>query len=183
MRRIPMAVLFALAMTFAAAPAQGQQNESAARIRTREQLGQLLDKVGPSLHITFRQSEKHPFDFVGLLKEGLTQAESFEVLIGRDAELRQLGSAFFRVTKAATSMLTTSRTVPGLMRQLLRLSDSAFLFWGVDPSGDIFTGYTVTLESGFPEESIKIVLKSIVNSDKFIGEMKPMIDGSARPGK
>ena len=64
-----------------------------------------------------------------------------------------------------------------LMRLLLKLSDSAFLFWGIDSAGDIFTGYTVTLESGFPEESIKIILRSIVNSDKFIGEMKPMIDG------
>jgi hypothetical protein len=60
------------------------------------------------------------------------------------------------------------------------MSDDSFLFWGVDPSGDIFTSYTVTLESSFPEESIKIALKSIVNSDKFIGEMKPMIDASSK---
>ncbi|MEA2958815.1 MAG: hypothetical protein QOJ58_4350, partial [Alphaproteobacteria bacterium] len=67
----------------------------------------------------------------------------------------------------------------GMMRQLLRLSDRAFLFWGADESGDIFTGYTFTLESGFPEEAIKIVLRSIVNSDKFIGELRPNIDGTA----
>ena len=82
MRRIPMAVLFALAMTFAAPAVQGQQNEGAARIRTRELLSQLLDKEGPGLHIMFRENEKQPFGFVGLLKEGVTQAESFEVLIG-----------------------------------------------------------------------------------------------------
>jgi hypothetical protein len=62
------------------------------------------------------------------------------------------------------------------MRLLLRLSDRAFLFWGADESGDIFTGYTFTLESGFPEEAIRIVLRSIVNSDKFVGEMRPMLD-------
>jgi hypothetical protein len=59
---------------------------------------------------------------------------------------------------------------------LLRLSDRAFLFWGADETGDIFTGYTFTLESGFPEEAISIVLKSIVNSDKFVGEMRPLLD-------
>jgi hypothetical protein len=64
------------------------------------------------------------------------------------------------------------------MRLLLRLSDRAFLFWGADESGDIFTGYTFTLESGFPEEAIRIVLRSIVNSDKFVGEMRPFIDGT-----
>ena len=62
------------------------------------------------------------------------------------------------------------------MRLLLRLSDRAFLFWGADETGDIFTGYTFTLESGFPEEAIRIVLRSIVNSDKFVGEMRPILD-------
>ena len=182
MRRIPMAVFFALAMIFAVPAAQGQQNESAARIRTREQLGQLLDKVGPSLPIKFRQSDKPPFNFVGLLKEGLTQAESFEVVI--DVTQNQtIGFRIFPRYKSGYINIDNVKNGSGLMRLLLRLSDSAFLFWGVDSSGDIFTGYTVTLESGFPEESIKIVLRSIVNSDKFIGEMKPMIDGSGAPGK
>ncbi|MBA2528192.1 MAG: hypothetical protein H0V18_20770 [Pyrinomonadaceae bacterium] len=181
MRRIPMAVLFALAMTFAVQPAQGQQNESAVRIRTREQVGQLLDKVGPSLHLTFRQSEKQPFNFVGLLKEGLTQAESFEVVVGV-TQNQTIGFRIYPRYKSSYINIDHVRNGPGLMRLLLRLSDRAFLFWGVDPSGDIFTGYTFTLESGFPEESIKIVLRSIVNSDKFIGEMKPMIDGIGAPG-
>lgn len=182
MRRIPMAVLFALAMIFAVPPAQGQQNESVARSRTREQLRQLLHKVGPSLKITFRQSVKPPFNLVGLLKEGLTQAEGFEVVIDV-TENQTIGFRIFPRYKSDYINIDNVKNGPGLMRFLLRLSDSAFLFWGIDPSGDIFTGYTVTLESGFPEESIKVVLRSIVNSDKFIGEMKPMIDGSGLPGK
>lgn len=182
MRRIPMALLFALVMTFTALPTQGQQNESAARIRIREQLGQLLGKVGPSLHITFRPNEKQPFGFVGLLKEGLTHAESFVVSIGV-SQNQTIAFRIFPRYKNGYLNIDNVKNGPGLMRLLLRLSDDTFLFWGVDPSGDIFTGYTVTLESGFPEESIKVVLKSIVNSDKFIGEMKPMIDGSGAPGK
>ncbi len=177
MRRIPMAVLFTLAMTFGAPPAQGQQNESAARIRTREQVGQLLDKVGPSLHITFRQSDKQPFNFVGLLKEGLTHAESFEVVVGV-TQNQTIGFRIYPRYKSRYINIDKVKNGPGLMRLLLGLSDRAFLFWGVDPSGDIFTGYTFTLESGFPEESIKIVLRSIVNSDRFIGDIKPMIDGN-----
>ncbi len=163
-------------MTLAASPVQGEQNESAARIRTREQVGQLLERLRPSLHITFRQSEKQPFNFVGLLKKGLTHAESFEVVIGV-TQNRTIGFRIYPRHKSGYINIDTVKNGPGLMRLLLGLSDSAFLFWGVDPSGDIFTGYTFTLESGFPEESLRIVLRSIVNSDKFIGEMKPMIDG------
>ena len=180
MRWIPLAVLFALVLTFAAQPALGQQTEAAARIRTRELVGQLLEKEGPVVHITFRQSEKQPFNFIGLLKEGVTQAESFEIVVGVTPN-QTIGFRIYPRFKNGYINVDTVKNSAGLMRQLLRLSDRAFLFWGVDPSGDIFTGYTFTLESGFPEESIKIVLRSIVNSDKFIGEMKPMIDGSAAP--
>jgi hypothetical protein len=175
MRRISMTVWFAIVITFAASPAFGQQDQAvAARIRTREQLGQLLEKVGPSLHISFRKSDKQPYNFVGLLKEGVTQAESFEIVVGV-TQNQTIGFRIFPRYKGSYINIDNVKNGPGLMRLLLKLSDSAFLFWGADDSGDIFTGYTFTLESGFPEESIKVVLKSILNSDKFIGEMKPMI--------
>lgn len=182
MRRIPMAVLFALALTFAVPLVQGQQKDSAARIRTREQVGQLLDKVGPIIRVKFRQSDKQPFDFVGLLKEGLTHAGSFEIVIGV-TENQTISFRIYPRYRGGYIKVDNVKNSAGLMRLLLRLSDQAFLFWGIDPSGDIFTGYTFTLESGFPEEAIRVVLRSIVNSDKFIGEMKPMIDGSGVPGK
>jgi hypothetical protein len=177
MRRVTMAALLVLAITFAAALAQGQQKDSAVRIRTREQVGQLLEKLGPIIHVSFRQSDKQPFDFVGLLKEGLTHAGSFEIVIGV-TENQTISFRIYPRYKGGYINVDNVKNSAGLMRQLLRLSDSAFLFWGIDPSGDVFTGYTFTLESGFPEEAMRVVLRSIVNSDKFIGEMKPMIDGS-----
>jgi hypothetical protein len=64
------------------------------------------------------------------------------------------------------------------MRLLLNLSDRNFLFWGVDSTGDVFSGYTFTLENGFPGESVEVVLRSIPLLDKFVGEMRPFIDGS-----
>jgi hypothetical protein len=51
----------------------------------------------------------------------------------------------------------------------------------MDEGGDVFSGYTFTLESGFPEAAITIVLRSIANLDKFVGNMKPMIDGNSEP--
>lgn len=182
MRRVTMAAVFALAMTFAVPMVQGQQKDLAERLRTREQVGQLLDRLGPIVHVNFRQSDKQPFDFAGLLKEGLTHAASFEIVVGV-TENKTLSFRIYPRYKGGYINVDNVKNRAGLMRQLLRLSDSAFLFWGIDPSGDVFTGYTFTLESGFPEEAIRIVLRSIVNSDKFIGEMKPMIDGSGVPSK
>ncbi len=46
--------------------------------------------------------------------------------------------------------LGKARDTNGLMRKLLYYSDQNFLFWGADDTADVFCGYTVTLESGFP---------------------------------
>jgi len=78
--------------------------------------------------------------------------------------------AYINVDKARESL--------ALMRQLLRFSERAFLFWGADASGDVFAGYTFTLESGFPDEAVRVVLSSIKNLDRYIGEMRPALDGS-----
>jgi hypothetical protein len=138
----------------------------------------LLEKAGPSVNVDFRQSQKQPFNYVGMLRTGLVNAESFEIVVSVTAK-DTIGFRVYPHYKNGYINIDNAKNSAGLMRQLLRLSDRAFLFWGADESGDVFTGYTFTLESGFPEEAIKIVLRSIVNSDKFIGEMRPVIDGTA----
>ena len=59
---------------------------------------------------------------------------------------------------------------------MVRFSDKNFLYWGADETFDIFAGYNFTLESGFPDASIRVVLSSIPKIDQFVGEMKPSID-------
>lgn len=178
MRRSFLTALFILIMT--SAPAVFAQNNDASRNRTRESLAALLDKAGPGINVTFRQSTKQPYNYVGVLKQGLVNSDSFEIVISVTAN-DTIGFRIYPHYKNRYINIDNVKNGPGVMRQLLRLSDRAFLFWGADESGDIFTGYTFTLESGFPEEAIKIVLRSIVNSDKFIGEMRPNIDGTTAP--
>lgn len=159
--------------------AYGQQDDEAARIRTREKLALLLEKVGPEVKASFAQSKKQPFNYVGSLTTGLSHAESFEIVVS----VTKKDTIGFRVyPHYRGGYINPSKVADsaGLMRLLLRLSDRAFLFWGTDEAGDVFTGYTFTLESGFPEEAIKIVLRSIVFSDKFIGEMRPFLDVPAK---
>jgi len=176
MRRSFLTALFILMMTIV--PAVHAQENDPARNRTRESLAALLDKAGPGINVAFRQSTKQPFNYVGVLKQGLVNADSFEIVISVTKN-QTIGFRIYPHYKNGYINIDNVKNAPGVMRQLLRLSDRAFLFWGADESGDIFTGYTFTLESGFPEEAIRIVLRSIVNSDKFVGEMRPFIDGSS----
>ena len=179
MKRTFAIVLFILT-TISVATVYGQQNKDASRIRTREQLAQLLDRAGPDIKVSFSQSPKQPFNYVGSLRTGLVNADSFEIVISVTPS-DTIGFRIYPHYKSDYINVDKVKNSAGLMRLLLRLSDRAFLYWGADSSGDIFTGYTFTLESGFPEEAIKIVLRSIVNSDKFIGEMRPFIDDTRAP--
>jgi len=172
-------LLFVLMGMNAAAVYSQTSAATAAREKTRERLNQLFQTIKPeTIKTTFRQSEKQPFVFVAMLKEGLTNADSFEIVVSVTNDQ----TIFFRVFphyKSAYVNIDKVKNSAGLMRRMLQLNESAFLSWGADESGDIFFGYTFTLESGFPDEAIKIVLSSIKNSDKFIGDMRPDIDGSA----
>jgi hypothetical protein len=179
MKRTVLIVLFILT-TLSGPAVYGQQDKEANRVRTREMLAQLLDKAGPDIKVAFSQSQKQPFNYVGLLKTGLVNAESFEIVISVTPN-ETVGFRIYPHYKNGYINVDKAKNSAGLMKLLLRLSDRAFLFWGADETGDIFTGYTFTLESGFPEEAIKIVLSSIVNSDKFVGEMRPFIDGTGTP--
>jgi hypothetical protein len=148
------------------------------RDTTRERLRALLDVTGPKINITFRQSDKQPYNFVGVLKTGLTNADSFEIVISVGAQ----DTIHFRIFphyKDAYLNIDKVRNPGGLMRHILRFSDQNFLFWGADDSGDVFAGYNFTLESGFPEASIRVVVNSIAKLDEFVGQMRPEIDGSS----
>jgi hypothetical protein len=190
MKRIFVVALFIISMLSVSAvchptgaaragtPVYGQKDDEADRIRTRGELAALLEKAGPDINVSFKQSQKQPFNYVGSLTTGLVNAESFEIVISVTAK-DTIGFRIYPHYNKGYINVDRVKDRIGFMRLLLRLSDRAFLFWGADESGDVFTGYTFTLESGFPEEAIRIVLRSIVNSDKFIGELRPFIDGSS----
>jgi len=159
-------------------PATTQQ--ATTRDANREKLRTVLDTAGTKINVDFRQSDKQPYNFVGVLKTGLKNADAFEIVISVSAEetihfriFPHYGNAYVNVDKV--------RSTETLLRQMARFSDQNFLFWGADGSGDVFAGYNFTLESGFPEASIRVVLNSVAKLDAFVGQMRPSIDGSAAP--
>ena len=172
-------VILLFIVVFNAGLTHAQQDDEATRIRTRDKLAQLLERAGPTINVAFKQNQKQPFNYVGSLTVGLLHAESFEIVISVTAK-DTIGFRVYPHYKKGYINPGRVNDPAGLMRLMLRLSDRAFLFWGLDEAGDAFTGYTFTLESGFPEEAIRIVLRSIANSDKFIGEMRAFLDAPGR---
>lgn len=170
-----IAIFLFLLVTFSVSSVFAQEENEGDREATRERLADLLQKEGPGIKVSFTRSAKQPFNYVGTLKSGLVNAESFEIVISVTPK-DTIGFRIYPHYKGGYINVDRVSDRAALMRLLLRLSDRAFLFWGADEAGDVFTGYTFTLESGFPEEAIAIVLKSIANSDKFVGEMRPILD-------
>lgn len=173
-------ILFAIVATSHTVFAQESNETNEAREKTRARLSALLQRVGPEIKVNFQPSSKSQYVFTGMMKEGLTNAESMEIVISVTSK-DTIGFRVFPHYKGAYINIDKVRNTSQLLRKLVQLNESTFLFWGADDTGDVFTGYTFTLESGFPDEAIKIVLSSIRNSDQFVGEMRPSIDGSNVP--
>ena len=164
-----------LGLLLVAGPAGAQQS----RDTTLAQVRDVLTTAGPrsDVNVAFRQSTKNTYNFTGSMNTGLANSDSLEIVISTT----QSDTISFRVYphyKGRYINVGRARDSAGLMRRLLLLSDENFLFWGADDTGDVFAGYSITLESGFPSDAIVTVLRSIRNTDKFVGVLRPFIDGT-----
>ena len=181
MKSLGLIQIFLVIALLTAVPVAYSQNAAdAARDKTRERLSALLARVGPEMKVNFQPSSKSQYVFTGSLKEGLTNAESMEIVV-TVTNKETIGFRIFPHYKGGYINIDKAKNTTQLLRKIVQLNESTFLFWGADDTGDVFTGYTFTLESGFPDEAIKIVLSSIKNSDQFVGQMRPSIDGTNAP--
>jgi hypothetical protein len=169
-----MLLLFALPGTAAAQAADVDAN----RIAMRDRLERLLTSYGSTVNIEFHRSEKNPFNIFGFLRTGLSNSSEMEVVLGITAK-STINVRVFPKYNGNYVNLDKARNSGELARQMLHMTNANFMFWGVDDGGDLFAGFTFTLESGFPDEAMKIVLRSIRNLDEYVGQMRPNIDGTA----
>jgi len=140
----------------------------------------LLAIEGPKIGVAFHPPSKNPYNFAGTLTQGLRNSESIEIIISV-TKANTVGFRIYPHYKGGYINLGRVKNSVDFAHWLLRYSDNNFLFWGVDDGGDTFAGFTITLESGFPGEAIDTVIRSIPPLDKFVGEMRPAIDGSVAP--
>src|SRR4030095_13527280 len=81
MKRSFAIVLFILSTLSVPADYGQHDDEAATRNRTREQLAVLLEKIGAEINVDFKQRQKQPLNYLGSLKAGRVNAESFEIVI------------------------------------------------------------------------------------------------------
>jgi hypothetical protein len=175
MRLLRIAIPLIAVLLLGSPPASAQSDRDA----TREKLRQTLTSAGQrdDVNVVFRQSTKNPYNFVGQMTAGMKNSDYLEIVVSV-TKSETIGFRIYPHYKKGYINLGKARDTNGLMRKLLYYSDQNFLFWGADDTADVFCGYTVTLESGFPSDAIVVILRSIRNTDKFVGEMRPYIDGS-----
>ncbi|HEY8185941.1 MAG TPA: hypothetical protein VIF64_07715 [Pyrinomonadaceae bacterium] len=159
--------------------AQSQQQEDALRAATRDKLRVMLEAAGPKrgINISFRQSEKNPFNFVGVKRDGLTHEDFFEVVVGVSKD----NTVVFKIyphSKGSYLNVDKAKDSAGLTRLLLNLNSHNFLYWAADDSKDICAMFMITLESGFPDKAMEVVLYSIAPLDQYVGQMLHFVDGS-----
>src|SRR3954470_10211962 len=121
MKRLVMPLFFLIAILIAVPAGYAQTTTTAddpIRIKTRDQLKALLEKSGPGINVAFRQSEKQPFNMVGVLKTGLNNADSYEIVISVSAE-QTIGFRIYPHYQGAYVNLDKVRNSAGLMRQLM----------------------------------------------------------------
>lgn len=155
------------------------QEETDARDETREKMRVVLERDGQrsDVNCEFRQSDKQPYNFIGTMDDGMKNADSLEVVV-RVTKSDTISFRVFPHYKGGYINLDKLKDGKNFMRRLLQFNDENFLFWGADEEKDVFAAYTVTLESGFPDEALTVILRSIRATDRFVGELRPYIDGS-----
>jgi hypothetical protein len=172
LHRRAAALLVAVVIALSAVPANAQKIDEAARNRNHERLVELLKNAGPGVNLSFKQSAKQRYNQSAFLTQGLTSAESIEVVFST-TEVDTYSMNAYPKYKGVFININRAKDQLALTRQLLALNHRTFLHWGTDSSGDVFMGFTITLESGFPAEAIRTVLRSIAVHDKFIAELIP----------
>jgi hypothetical protein len=179
MKRLLLLPLLILALTYTASVANAQ--DDVRRDATREKLRQVLETAGQrkDVNTTFRQATKNPYNFVGTMEAGMnfSHVQNLEIVISVTKD-ETIGFRVYPHYKGGYINIDKAKDPLGFAKKLLVMSDRNFLYWGIDDTGDAFAAYTFTLESGFPSEAIVIVLRSIHNTDGFVGELRPFIDGS-----
>lgn len=160
------------------AAAIAQVNAEAQRAATRERLRTFLATAGArkDVNIAFRQSDKNPWNFVGVA-QGVANSDSLEVVI-QVSENNTLAVVVYPHYHNGYINVGRASDPAGLMHKLLNLNDHNFFYWGADDTNDVFACYNFTLESGFPDQSLLVALTSIRAQDQFITGMKPFIDGA-----
>lgn len=156
------------------------QNRAPTRDQTHDLLQASLARYGPTdgVNISFGPVNGHPYNFTGSATAGLKNSDSLEVVLVV-SDQSTITVLVYPHYKGGYINLDRVKDPNGFMRKLLTMNSTTFFSWGADDSNDVFASFNFTLESGYPDEAMNIVLRSIRNLNGYVGQLRPLIDGSA----
>jgi hypothetical protein len=180
-RAILPAGLWAVLAVSGVGAVAAQTDPAALQTTARDQLEALLSTYPQARAMHFHRRRGDPFAIDGYLRDGLTYAPDFKIVVVVTPK-RTITFRIFPAYDGYSNLnLAHVRNPDGVMQKMLQFSYRSFFFWGVNNPLDVFAEYTVTLESGFPEEAIKVVIRSIPLIDARIGELAADIDEPDAP--
>lgn len=175
MRAILPAGLWAVLTVSALGAARAQSAPDAVRVNARNRLDSLLHAYAPTLKMRFFRNRDDPFEIDGFYDKDLRYSSRFELEVNVTPQ-NTIGFRVYPQYYGERIDMDGVRDPNGLALKLLHLSAHNFLHWGVDDASHVFAAYAFTLESGFPEEAIKVVLRSIPLVDESVGEIVQFVE-------
>jgi hypothetical protein len=172
---LPAGLWLVLCVSGAGAVA-AQIDTVALQTTARDQLEALLYTYPPARTMHFHRKPGDRFAIEGYFRTDLTYAADFKIFVVVTPKRTITFRVFPAYRQYSYLNLAHVRDPDGVMQKLLQFCSHSFFFWGVNGPLDVFAGYTFTLESGFPEEAIKVVIRSIPLIDARIGELADYID-------
>ncbi len=172
---LPAWLWVVLAVSTVGAVAAQKIDVDSVQVVTWNKLDSLLATYGPARDIRWHRKPNEPLTMVGSLDKGLKYAWSFDIFI----TITEKATIWFRVYPVIAGdyiNLETCRDPQGLMRKMLRDNYRNFFWWATNDAWDVFAGFQFTLESGFPDEAFKVVIRSVPLIDESVGEMLPFIE-------
>lgn len=172
---LPVGLWALLTLSGAGVVAAQMINVDSVQVVTRDRLETLLATYPPAHDTKWHRSTNDPFAIVGYFDKGLKYAERFEIVI----TVTQKATIWFRVYPQWGGdyiNIDKVRDRSGLMQKMLQFSYHNIFFWGAEDALDVVVGYQFTLESGFPEEAIKVVIRSVPLIDEYVGEIGSFIE-------
>jgi hypothetical protein len=148
---------------------------TATRLETRGKIEALLTTYSKALGFRrWYRSADEPFDILAFYDNGLKYASRMEVVIVVSRQ-NTIGIRVFPHYNGPGPGdyidLDYARDPKGLMQRALQLSAENFMFWAMDGSHHLFACFTVTLESGFPDAVLRVVLESVPLVDDSVGDL------------
>jgi hypothetical protein len=174
MRALLPAGLWAVLTMSGVGVVAAQTDTDAVRAVTRRKVEELLAAYAPAREMRWQRSAKEPFNIVGSYDQGLRHASRLEIIVSITKK-QTIGFRVYPHRSGAYININDARQRRDFMQQLLRRSDEDFFHWAADANLDVFAGFTFTLESGFPDQAIKVVIRSIPLLDESVGELGSLL--------